>query len=387
MMIDDLIDRLTSAVTLESDDAAIRIHAEYQSSAGPTAKVFPPTYLPSDGSRYHFEERWGEEGQRVKVVLLDSFQSQANRAETALRESAENLGLPQLVMEAQLGDRTVRVSSLDAPHRSRDAYFLDSELDGKRFDETDIGEALNSVSAENATAALRYAPYDLVFGVWDSHRGKRIATKFPRSYSSEMVGWDAVVGKRAATKGDPLNLPGESTVPLSEWRPGTQTGQKKKADLKLNKLGHGMIPGQPEEEAGGVSVRSITRDAVLSLTGLARLLFPVDGGDATTEGRTALAALALLGDRLAFAGAGLHLRSGSDLVLLSERIEWIRRGGEADAFDLPVSEARELLTTAQDHLRGAGVPWSGEPVVLRPSERLRKIIEQTFYVPTLDAVE
>lgn len=387
-MTDSLIDRLERAVSLESDDAAIRIHAEYQSLGGPTAKVFPPTYLPSDGSRYLFEERWGEEDQRVKVVLLDSFQSQANRVEAALRGHAEELGLPQLVMEADLGDRTVRVSSLDAPHRSRDAYFLDSEQeDGTPFDKTDIGKALNSVSAEDATAALRYAPYDLVFGVWDSHRGKRIAMKFPRSYSSEMIGWDASAGKRGATKGDPLNLPGQSTVPLSEWRPETETGQKKKTDVKLSELGHGMIPGQPEEEIGGVSVRSITRDAVISLTGLSRFSFPVDGGDATSAGRTVLAALALLGDRMAFAGAGLHLRSGSDLVLLSERVEWVRRGGDAETFELSVADAREVLVTARDRLQEAGIPWSGEPVVLRPSERLSEVIKQTFTVTTLDTEE
>jgi CRISPR-associated protein Csb1 len=386
-MVDDLIDRLERAVLRRSDDAAIRVHAEYQPAGGPTAKVFPPTYLPGDGSRYHFEERWARDGERVKVVVLDSFQSQANRAEVALRELAEEIGLPQIVMEAEVGGKTIRVSSLDAPHRSRDAYFLDSELDGTPFDDTDVGKALGSVSAEYATAALEYAPYDLVFGVWDSHRGKRIATKFPRSYSSEMIGWDAIPGRRAATKGDPLNLPGQSMVPIAEWRPGTETGQKKKAELKLSELGHGMIPGEPEEATGGVSVQAITRDAVISLTGLARFHFPVNGGDATAAGRTALAALALLGDRMAFAGAGLHLRSGSDLVLLSERVEWVRRGGETETFELSADDARQIVVEARNRLADAGVTWSGEPVILRPSQRLREIIEQTFYVATLEAEE
>jgi CRISPR-associated protein Csb1 len=394
MNTDEFLDRLQDAVMLRSDDAAIRIHAEYQPLGGPTAKVFPPTYLPSDGSRYHFEERWGDGDERVKVVLLDSFQSQANRAEVALREVAEEVGLPQVVMEVQVAGRTIRVSSLDAPHRSRDAYFLDSELDSTPFDETEIGKALNGVTAEDATSALRYAPYDLVFGVWDSHRGKRIATKFPRSYCSEMIGWDAIQGDRAATKGDPLNLPGESAVPLAEWRPETQTGQKKKAELKLNELGHGMIPGtlgtfartgQKERvTAPGVSVRSITRDAVVSLTGLARFRFPVGDDDASSAGRTALAALALLGDRLAFAGAGLHLRSGSDLVLVSERVEWVRRGAETEAFELSADDARQILVEARDRLAGVGVVWSGEPVVLRPSQRLREVIEQSFYVASLE---
>ncbi len=386
-MTNELIGRIDQAVDLQGDDAAIRIHADYGPQAGASAKVFPPTYLPSAGTRYHYEERWGAEGAPVKVVLLDSFQSQANRAEAALREHAEDLGLPQLVMEVQVGDRVVRVSSLDAPHRSRDAYFLDSEIDGTRFDDTEVGKALLAVTAENATAALRYAPYDLIFGVWDSHRGKRIATKFARSYSSEMLGWDALPGKRSATKGDPLNLPGNSTVPLSDWRPGTETAQKKKAEQKLSELGHGMVPGQPDEEAGGVSVRSITREAIISLTGLAALRFSVEDTDVSIAGRTALAALALVADRLAFAGAGLHLRSGSDLVLTSERVEWVRRGDEAEPLDLPVSSARELLAAARDRLRDAGVPWSAEPIVVHPSPRLSQVIEQTFTVATIDAAE
>lgn len=381
------LDRLEEAVMLRSDDAAIRIHAEYEPLAGRTAKVFPPTYLPSDGSRYHFEERWGEDGDRVKVVLLDSYQSQANRAEAALREVAEDIGLPQIVMEVEVAGRTVRVSSLDAPHRSRDAYFLDSELDGMAFDETEIGKALSAVTAQDATAALRYAPYDLVFGVWDSHRGKRIATKFPRSYSSEMVGWDAIPGQKGATKGDPLNLPGTTTVPVAEWRPGTETGQKKKVEVKLSELGHGMIPGEASEDSGGVSVTSITRDAVISLTGLARFRFPVDDGEATAAGRTALAALALLGDRLTFAGAGLNLRSGCDLVLISERVEWVRRGGEIETFELAPADAREILDAARGRLADAGVAWSGVPVIVRPSQRLRAIIEETFTTPTLASEE
>lgn len=381
----DLYDRLNAAVVLESDDAAIRIHAEYAPQAGPAAKVFPPTYLLSDGTKYHFEQRWGPDDEPIPIVVLDSYQSQANRVEAALKEVAEVAGLPQFVVEADLKDRTIRVSSLDAPHRSRDAYLLDSELEGVAFDKTEVGQALNLVTVEDATTALRFAPYDLVYGVWDSHRGKRVPTKFARSYTSEMIGWHAIAGKRGATKGDPLNLPGKTGVSLSDWRPETQAEQKKKTELALNKVGHGMIPSSADSQAGGVSVRSITREAVLSLTGLARFGFPTADTDATGPGRTALAALGLLGDRLAFSNAGLHLRSGSDLVLVSENIEWVRRGGETERFELSVPEARELLTLAAERLSEAGVPWSGEPVMLRPSTRLREIIEQTFYVPTLDA--
>ena len=383
---DAFLDRLEQAVTLTGDDAAIRMHAEYEPQAGPQAKVFPPTYLPDGETRYHLEQRWGADGEPVDVVILDSIQSQANRAEEALRGAAEELGLPQLVMVAELEHRTIRISSLDAPHRSRDAYFIDSEIDGTPFDKTDIGQALARVNADDATAALRYAPYDLIYGVWDSHRGKRMATKFPRVYTSEMLGWHVQRGKRAATKGDPINLKGTSEVPLDEWRPETETGQRKKKNVELNTLGHGMIPGAAQDEAGGVSVRAITRQAVLSLTGLARLHFPAGNGkEADAVGRLALATVALLADRLAFAGAGLSLRSGADLIRTSDRLEWVRAGGETEPLELNVDDARGLVSTAAERLTNAGLGWSGEPVILAPAERLQKVIEQTFYVPELDA--
>lgn len=386
MNTDEMLNRLTRAVMLESDDAAIRVHAEYEPQAGMSAKVYPPTYLPSDGTRYHFEQRWGAGGELIDVVILDSIQSQANRCEAALDERATELGLPRLVVEVQVGGRTLEVSSLLAPHRSRDAYFIDSEVDGSPFDRTAVGGALNDATTDDATAFLRYAPYDLIYGVWDSHRGKRIPLKFARAFTSEMLGWHALRGSRAATKGDPLNLASRDTVPVADWRPGATSGQGRKKEVALSEIGHGMVPGEPSDESGGVAVRSITRTAVLSLSGLARYRFPIpDGADATGHGRTALAALALLGDRLAFGRAGMHLRSGSDLTLVSERIEWVRRGGVHEAVELSPDDARQLFAAASERLQTAGINWTGEAIRLQPSAGLQKAIERTLQVVELEA--
>lgn len=380
-----LLDRLERAVSLAGDDAAVRVVAVYGPQAGAVAKVFPPTYMERDGTRYHFERRWGQDGQLRGVVILDSVQSQANRAEAALLARAGELGLPQLVLEVVLEDRTVRISSLQAPHRSRDAYFLDALLDGVPFDKTEIGAALNGVTTDDATAYLRYAPCDLVYGVWDSHRGKRLPVKFPRVYTSEMLGWDPDSGRRAATKGDPLNLPGNSSVPVAEWRPGMTSKQGKRSEQRLSELGHGMVPGEASDEAGGVTVRTITRQGVLSLTGLANLRFRAGDGDVSAVGGAALAALALAGDRLAFARAGIHLRSGSDLVLVDDRLEWVQAGGRTEPLELDLDGAVSLLQAASERLAQAGVSWSSEPVVLEPKPKLREVIEETFYVPELNA--
>jgi len=382
MTAQELWARLEAAVTLASNDAAIRVKATYEPQGGPQMKVFPPTYIATgDGTRYQFEHRWRGD-QQVEVVLLDSIQSQAKRAGIALAEVAEELGLPQIVLEAKLEDRVVRLSSLVAPHRSRDAYLIDAEIDGTPFDKTPVGESLNSVTPDDASAALRYAPYDLIYGVWDSHRGKRVPIRFPRVYTSEIIGWDVLRGKKAATKSDPFNLPARDEVPLAEWRPETATAQKKKTNVRLSELGHGMAPVAPDESIGGVSVRAIERQAVLSLTGLARLRFGDNAGDATC--RVALAAIALLGDRLAFGRSGLNLRSGSDLVLTGEQLEWVQAGGKTEPLTLEVEAARELVTLAATQLRDAGFAWSAEPVVVSPSPRLSEVIARTFYVPELD---
>ncbi len=383
-MSEQIIARLINALQLEGDDAAIRIRAQYQPLAGPDAKVFPPTYL---GPTYHFEERWDESGERVPVCILDSYQSQANRVEEALKREAQELGLPQIILETEVDGRTIRISNFDAPHRSRDAYFVDSERDGKRFDDTDLGRELELVDQSNATAALLRSPLDLVLGVWDSHRGKRIATKFARSYTSEMVAWHAIAGRRAATKGDPLNLPGDSRVVQADWRPEATSRGGKRAEVKLSELGHGMVPGEPEEATGGVSAKRITRDAVISFPGLARFGFPTDDGDATVEGRVVLAALALLGDRLAFSRPGLHLRSGADLGLVEEELAWVKRGGELEPLELSPDEARQLFVTARDRLRDAGLEWDPEPIVVKPTAKLREQIEATFKTAEIEATD
>jgi CRISPR-associated protein Csb1 len=383
--LDALYERLAAAVTLQNDDAAIRIRAEYEPQAGPGAKVFPPTYLESNGTRYHFERRWSPEGTPVEVVVLDSYQSQANRCEAALDRVADRLGLPRLLMRFIHDDVTIELSNLAAPHRSRDAYFLDSHVDGRPFDETEIGQALDRASIDDLTPFLSYVPTDLVYGVWDSHRGKRLALKFARSYTSEMLGWEPERGKRAATKGDPLNLPGGDKVSTRAWRPLGTSAKSKKDESKLSDLGHGMVPNQPDESIGGVAVRSISRLGVLSLTGLARLRFRSD--DVNRAGRTALAALALAGDRLAFGGAGIHLRSGSDLVLRSESLEWVQRGARTEPLELTTDDALQLVDLARERLAAAGVQWSPEPVVLSPSGPLADVIRNVLTARGLEDAE
>lgn len=367
-------ERLAAAASLESDDGAIRIRARYEPGAGSGAKVSPPTY-PEDrrDTPYLLEDRLGPDGVAEKVALLDSRQSQANRCEEALQDAIDvgRLELPHLVLQLVTHAHTIRITSLTAPHRSRDAYFRDSRLGETPFDKTPEGSALADTSSEDATALYLHSPADLVYGVWDSHRGKRLQTKFPRVYTSELVGRGAVSGSRAAGRYD-MFTSGKRKVSGSDddWTPDD------KGKSKLSAVGLGSIP-PGVVAAGGVTCRTIEREATLSFAGLARVRVGTDSSQRRAA-RAVLAALAILGDRLAFGPPALFLRSGCDLVVESESLSWVRRGGQEQNFELSASDASALFLHAVDGAASAGLQWSTEPLRLAPQEKLQRVVNEAF---------
>ncbi|MEV6702809.1 type I-U CRISPR-associated RAMP protein Csb1/Cas7u [Streptomyces sp. NPDC051453] len=389
-------ERLRAAAGLQSGDGAVRVVAEYEPLGGPGAPVFPPTVKAkaTDAAGYLVEPRWVD-GQQTDVVLLDQRQSQANRCETALLTAIESgqLFVPHLALSTQAAGVDVRVTSLEAPHRSRDAYFRDAvDAEDRPFDKTEAGAGLQAASTRDVRSYLRWVPSDLVYGVWDSHRKRRIQVKIPRAYSSEMVGVAPLAGKRAAGRMDPLNLPGEVVqVTSSGWQ--FTEGAKKtkdKSQAKLSELGHGMIP--PSEGAGGVVVKAVQRTATLSMAQLAGLRF----GDASSEfcaaGRALVGALALLGDRLAFAAPAIRLRSGCDLVLVSERIEWVGRGTDGRPVTEPLElasaeQARALFEVAVARAEVAGLEWPKKPVELQPAPGLQEAIRRSVAVTGIGEAE
>ncbi|MER8084378.1 type I-U CRISPR-associated RAMP protein Csb1/Cas7u [Streptomyces sp. NPDC087532] len=380
-------DRLLDAVTLRSEDGAIRISAEYEPIGGPGDKLFPPTakLRASDAAGYLVEPRYVN-GERVEVVCLDQPQSQANRCELALAEAIRDgsVYLPHLLMATESQGASVRMTNLDAPHRSRDAYFRDSEdAAGTKFDDTETGLALRQANAGDLSAYLRQAPSDLVFGTWDSHRKRRIQTKIARAYTSYMFGVAPLKGVRAAGRVDTLNLPGD-TVQVTEggWSPIEGTKAPKGAKTaKMSELGHGMIP--PTEGLGGVSVQAVHRTATVSLAQFATLRFGGADAQYTAAARALLASIALLGDRLAFAAPALRLRSGCDLVLVSEQVQWVQRGTAGrpsqEVLELSTPEqALALFAYARKRAQAAGVEWAEEPVVVKPTASLQQAIDRSY---------
>lgn len=382
-----LLETIGEAVMLNGDNAAIRIVATYEPIAGKGAKIFPPTYAPpKDASRdakpAHLIESRYRGGQQVRVVLVDAVQSQANRCEEALLAEARSGGVALPYLNLDLGANppgwmVADIPSLRAPHRWADAYFRDAVYpDGTRFAKSELWSELRSANGSRARSFFTHVPTDLIYGFWDSHQGR--GTRLARSYSSEMIGTNPQLGERGAVRADPLNLPKQKVFvgdDKTDWRlEQTDKSQKPK---DLSEIGHGMVPDYTRER--GAAVDTIERVATISLVGLASLAFPSPDGtrapSSDRAARTVLACLALLGDRLAFGGAGLFLRSGCELLLVSESLEFVAKGGATTTFELDSAGARTLAEQAIAASTKAGLAW-GAPVTLRPSPDLQTLIDK-----------
>lgn len=371
MSADELYQDLLSAVAMGTDRAVLRVTATYQPAGGEGSKVFPPTYPTRDGAHYVLESRMIA-GEERRDVLLDSVPSQANRAEEALLRArrAGLVAFPMLELR-HAGDVDVVLTSLEFPHRYADAYLRDSLVDGTKFDKSAVGTAMLSASTADATGLLVHDPGSLVFGAWNSHRKGR-QQKFPRVYSSEVVGWDPVEGSRNAGRMDPLNLVGAAKPTKDDEWDYAPAAQKAKGE-RLSEIGHGNIAPNPQH--GGVTVSSASRMATLSLAGLDRLGFGAVSADTAVAARTVLAAYALLADRLAFGGATLWLRSGCELILTEERVEWVNRGGGTEQVTVSVETAVEVFRRAVAHAAESGLTLSTDTVVLAPSPSLARAID------------
>lgn len=365
------LEQLQQKVT--GDEFALaRIITTYQPGGGPGSRVFPPTFPTSrdDPSPYLLESRV-RDGEQRRAVVLDQVASQANRVEEGLSHAWENgaVRLPMLRLTHD-GAASVVITGLEAPHRAFDAYWRDSLLDGVKFDRTDLGKSIQASSMADATALLKYDPCTLTLGGWNSHRKGRQA-KFPRVYASEIVGWDPVEGSRKAGRMDPLNLVGSRRGEGDEW--DYSSSSDKTAKGKLSEIGHGNIAPNPAH--GGVTITEATRFATLSITALNRIEFGSASTVAQASARVLLAALALVGDRLAFGGPGVWLRSGCELVVENESLEWIGRGGIVESFALSRDGAARLYNDALDAALEAGVQLELDPVDLKPSPALSKAID------------
>ncbi len=365
-----VIERLLAAVDEERVDAGISIRGVYRPAADD--KVMPPTF---PGGPYLLESR-RVDGEMRETVVLDQIPSQANRIEEALLIARDKgrIELPLFELRAKTSRGTVRLTSLEFPHRYADAYLRDSLVEGVRFDRSEVGQRLRQVSAENARPLFELDPGSLIFGAWDSHRKGRWP-KFARFYTSTMFGLDPKLGERRSMRKDPLNLTGaidDKAKAEADWTFYSE-GEKAKGK-KLSEIGHGSALAK-EAPPGGVAISEARRDAWISLGGLERVRFGDVPEETARLARATLLALALAGDRLAFDRPSVWLRSGCDLVRVRETLAFERDGGEVEEFSLSADEAIEIFHELRDRTATAGLVMAADTIGLEPIPALAEAIE------------
>jgi CRISPR-associated protein Csb1 len=395
-------DRLHDAVA--GSAAAVRITTRLAPAGGDGDKLFPPTYKHPDRddlSTYAFETR-RIDGREVRAVLLDSAASQANRMEEALLRAFDRgeCDIPVLsVTVPRPGTAPTRITALDAPHRVCDAIFRDSLSGGEPFRSSALGKPLAEARPDNATAMFRACPTALVFGYWDSQSGAGVhGARVARAVASEIIGLDAVPGRRTSSRVDPLAISAsaakiyksdkdmwtldEKEAVTEKGRP-QQFGKAAKAG-KPSAINHGNVTPSVsgEDEPGGVTISGAVQTTVLSLPQLRRLRFPDPESGASAErdaaGRTVLAALALYAAALQRED-GYFLRSRCHLVPLAPpRCEILgATAQEVEPFSLSAKEARAILDEACKAARKFGLSWKGGVIELQPSEKLVELVRRS----------
>lgn len=374
---------------------ALRVITNLEPAGGPGDKLFPPTYA---GGQYHLETRRVGEAE-VQTVVLDSVQSQANRMELALLAARDRgeVSIPLIVADfSKELPHIGKITALDAPHRIADAIFRDSLFNGLRFRDSEPGRRFTSVSTRNATALLELCPTALVFGVWDS-TGPRggLGAKFARALVSEIVGYDAVIGYRTGSRIDPLPVARRVEIFSADeggWTldPDHATKNKKgepetvrPSELNLGNVTPDLARDERRRDPlpGGVTVSRAVQTTVLSLAGLRKLGFPVNGDRteaADTAARTLLAALAVAA--MSYQRAqGYDLRSRCLLVPTAPMaIELVPADGSTGlTFAVEAKVAGQLVADAAEAVTAAGLPWSGEDIVLEPEAKLVELVKRS----------
>ncbi|MXW76454.1 MAG: type I-U CRISPR-associated protein Cas7 [Acidimicrobiaceae bacterium] len=328
---------LREACDDRATDGAIVLDSVLEPVGGHGTPVNPAIYA---GGRYQHDKRWesSDAQEPTPVIVIDNVPSQANRLEAALEATADETGVPQLVLDltgeefAHLPPHLPRsLSSLRWPHRNGDAYLRDALFDGEAFAKSPIGRSIIDATADSAVALVAWFPQALLYGFWQSHLGSdRSQAKHARAWVSEIVGWDPATGgepeeltRTLGVKGDPYNIEDTNRVDFDDgdllgsgWRlvEGEKSGSKggKKAGA-ISNIGHGQVPA--DSGLAPVSFRRITQRATLSFPQLRRIRL---GNGCSNEqdaaARTLIAALGLYAHQSAF-WRSFALRSGTDLVV------------------------------------------------------------------------
>ena len=380
--------------------SVITSSTELEPAAGPHASVAPAKYVDGKGqaakSVFVYETRYiagktenqderkkKEESKTTKkvakgkpqtVVLIDSKQSELNRAEAAIEQGR--------VVTYQTENGPVEYTDMELSHRIFDGHFRAGTIDGKLITENDDYRALRNCTPADMSALLNTAPAALLFGAWDSTR-KSNQVRLRSALVGEIIGVladqkrtgeeqqarrsgarvDAVAASVKLGAKELSSLVDDQEAELSAKNVAARRKEVKtaKADdrISASHLGLGSIPPSVEE-IGGVACRRIIRSWVLSLASLRQLRF----GQDDTKNVAARALLAALGlNAIARAERELYIRANCDLIESSAPVVTLdQRFGEKKPFaPLTVEHTDQLLLEAIENAKKAGVAdWNGQ---------------------------
>ena len=364
---------------------------ELEPAAGPHASVAPAKFVDGSKSVFAYENRYIEDDAQ-KVVLIDSKQSELNRAEAAIEQGRQYgdeaaVKIPRAVVTYKTENGSVEYTDMELSHRIFDGHFRAGRVDGKPITENDQYRALRNCTPADMSALLNTAPATLLFGAWDSTR-KSNQVRLRSALVGEIIGvladQDPGAEHRQARRGGarvdavaasvklaPKDMESLVNDQANELSPGnlkknrdaiaaaSKAKNKDAAHVSASGIGLGSIP-PVLEETGAVACRRIIRSWVLSLATLRQLRF----GQDETKNVAARALLAALGlNAIARAERELYIRANCDLIESSAPVVTLdQRFGEKKEFaPLTVKQADQLLLEAIEYAKEAGVAdWNGQ---------------------------
>jgi CRISPR-associated protein Csb1 len=393
----------------DPETAGLVIETELTPLSGPNSVIAPPTYAREsndqrkapnfaetaeafvpvkDGEGWYREIRRNDQGPVLaRRVLIDSVASQSGRAETALWETQESLGLvlpgitvtgaydgePTTETELQIAATlATTISTWTAPHRQADAWIRFAQTpDGQQVwagtEPDSVRSLITSTSPASGERLYSNFPNSALFGYWLSS-GTATRHKLPRAYSSEVVCYGALPVTTGTTKLDAAGGASEKSR-VKVGADGALTVGS--GTTKPSGAGFGQVPSHPITTGyiGGL----ILQQSSLSLTALRSLTF--QDQQVKDAALTVLTLLGMMGHHLA--GRDGFLRSSCSLVPLSERWGWMRRG-ELHPEPLAVGgfdELREALLEAIGDAEALGLSFA-EPIRLQFSKAETTLIEE-----------
>ena len=364
---------------------------ELEPAAGPHASVAPAKFVDGSKSVFAYENRYIEDDAQ-KVVLIDSKQSELNRAEAAIEQGRQYgdeavVKIPRAVVTYKTENGPVEYSDMELSHRIFDGHFRAGRVDGKPITENDQYRALRNCTPADMSALLNTAPAALLFGAWDSTR-KSNQVRLRSALVGEIIGVLAdqepgaehrqarrggarVDAVAASVKLAPKDMESLVNDQANELSPGnlkknrdaiaaaSKAKNKDAAHVSASGIGLGSIP-PVLEETGAVACCRIIRSWVLSLATLRQLRFGTDEKK-NVAARALLAALGL--NAIARAERELYIRANCDLIESSAPVVTLdQRFGEKKTFaPLTVKQADQLLLEAIKKAKEVGVAdWNGQ---------------------------